>query len=215
MKLRRGGLFAVSLVASTLVACAHTPVGYRMPGEDKEGVVVVTEHDAVKTKLPAWSASMPLVEEGEDASVLKFLAQADASGAKYLSGVDLVFLAEDAGSPMECRTHFLPVVAVETKRVIRENFPKYASRQVSAGPSGGANRLPVPVQVNNTKTNQYVYVHMTDVPHYDEQLTVKRWRLLKSDPECKALESGPDKSIERVEGRAYGCDASACEDKSL
>ncbi|WP_257461191.1 hypothetical protein [Archangium lipolyticum] len=214
MKIRSGGLLAVAMAVPALVACTHTPVGYRVPGEGEQRVVVVTERDAVKTGQPAWSLAMPLGEE-EDASVLKLLAQAEASGAKYLSDVDVVYAAEDNGQRLECRTHYLPVVAVESKTLQRPHFPMRAPMhvhvpQVTVASSPGEVAT---TTVGETRTQPYVRLpaHLSDIPHYDEQLMVKRWRLLRTEPECKPLAQ----VVERVESRAYGCGASACEDKTL
>jgi hypothetical protein len=216
MKIRSGGLLAVAMAVPALVACSHTPVGYRVPGEGDQRVVVVTEHDAVKTGQPAWSLALPLGEE-EDTAVLKLLAQAEASGAKYLSDVDVVYAAEDNGQRLECRTHYLPVVAVESKTLSRTHFPRLAPAQVNV-PQVTVPSKPGEVAtttMGDAQTRPYMRqtLHLNDVPHYDEQLMVKRWRLLRTEPECKPLAQ----VVERVESRAYGCgdSASACEDKSL
>ncbi|WP_309893921.1 hypothetical protein [Archangium sp.] len=226
MRIQRWGVVAVSMVSSALMACTHTPVGYRVPGAEKRSVAVVTAHDAAKLELPAWSLKMPLQEE-EDASVLKFLEQAEASGAKYLTDVDRVFAAESNGQPLECRTHFLPVVAVENqqpgapryyvrRRVMEEVAMSYgpgcAPEQRSAG--DGKNCTAVPV-VRQSQPPAPLYV--SEVVRADDAAPVKRWRLLKTDPECTPLAAGAQATVaERIEARAYGCDgaASGCQDKT-
>jgi hypothetical protein len=214
------------MVSSALMACTHTPVGYRVPGAKERSVAVVTAHDAEKLKLSAWSLTMPL-QEDEDASVLKFLEQARASGASYLANVDMVFAAESKGQPLECRTHFLPVVAVEAqqrgpryyvrRRVMEEVAMTYGPgcepEQRSAG--DGKNCTAVPV-VRPTQPAARLYV--SEVVHADDAAPVKRWRLLKTDPECTPLAAGAQVTVaERIEARAYGCDgaAASCQDKAL
>jgi len=226
MRIQRWGVVAVSMVSSALMACTHTPVGYRVPGAEERSVAVVTAHDAEKLKLSAWSLTMPL-QEDEDASVLKFLEQAKASGAKYLTNVDMVFAAESKGQPLECRTHFLPVVAVEAqqggpryyvrRRVMEEVAMTYGPgcepEQRSAGDGKSCTAVPV---VRSSQLPARLYV--SEVVRADDAAPVKRWRLLKTDPECTPLAAGAQVTVaERIEARAYGCDgaAASCQDKAL
>jgi len=208
MRALNGWLLAITLGALSGVGCSHTLVGYQVPGKGLESVTVLTEHDAVTTGLPAWSLAMPLGAE-EDASVLKFLEQAEASGAKYLTDVDVVFAAEDNGQPLECRTHFLPVVAVEKRRTVGAVTVRWLMNPAPVRPlPSAASTFPL------AGDQQFRYV--TDpVAFQDEQ--VRRWRLMRSEPECKPLEgSAPSKVAARVEGRVYGCHVeSNCQDKTL
>jgi hypothetical protein len=208
MTARNGWLLAVTLGALSGVGCSHTPVGYRVPGKGLESVTVLTEHDAVTTGLPAWSLAMPLGAE-EDASVLKFLEQAEASGAKYLTDVAVVFAAEDNGQPLECRTHFLPVMAVEKRKAVGAVSTRWLMNSAPVRPlPSAASSFPL--------AGEQPYRYVTEpVSLEDEQ--VRRWRLLRSEPECKPLEgSAPAKVAARVEGRVYGCHGTSnCQDKTL
>ncbi len=227
MRIQRWGVVAVSMVSSALMACTHTPVGYRVPGAEKPSVTVVTAHDAAKLELSAWSLTMPL-QEKEDASVLKFLEQAEASGAKYLTNLDVVSTAESNGQLQECRTHFLPVVAVEAQQYVGPRY--YVRRQMKQevvmttgpgcapeerSPGDGKNCTAVPVVQAPRPPNP---LYSFEVVRADDPAPVKHWRLLKTDPECTPLAAGAQvKVAERIEARAYGCDgaASGCQDKTL
>ncbi|HEX8434872.1 MAG TPA: hypothetical protein VF697_07210, partial [Archangium sp.] len=109
---RKEWLLVVSTAVSTLMACAHAPEGYRPPGSKAGGLQVIAPEAAVETGLPEWSLAMPLGEK-QDASVLEFLARAEAAGARYVSDVEVVFAAEEGGQLLECRTHITPVATLE------------------------------------------------------------------------------------------------------
>jgi hypothetical protein len=206
MKARQGCLLAMAVVASSWMGCAHQPVGYQVPGTAEESVTVLSEGDVPKTGLPAWSLAIPL-GENQDESVLHFLERADASGAKYLTDVNVVFASEKNGQQMECRTHFLPTLTVE-------NRPAQVTRRVQ-DPSGYWRLMET--KRSSTESPPY-FRHDTDIVRYQEEVEVQRWRLLKTDPECKPLESGSPLVVAgRVEGRAYGCgdSTSGCQDKTL
>lgn len=72
-------------------------------------VVVATPEQAKQSGFEPWAISMPFghAQDGS-ALVLKFLERAEASGARYLSNVQVVFMANDAGTELECRTRLMP-----------------------------------------------------------------------------------------------------------
>ncbi|MFL5355709.1 hypothetical protein [Archangium sp.] len=111
MTIRKKWLLAFSMAASTLMACAHGPEGYRRPVAKSDLLVVQTD-EAEKTRLPEWRLEIPLGEKQDD-SVLEFLAWAELVGARYVSDLDVVFAARQGTQVLECRSHLQPVLAYE------------------------------------------------------------------------------------------------------
>jgi hypothetical protein len=225
---RNGWLLVVSTAVSTLVACAHAPEGYRPPASKPDGVRVVAKDAAEKTGLPEWTFRIPLGEK-EDASVLEFLALAEAAGARYVSDVEVVFAAEKGGQLLECRTHITPVVGVaqrwlggNPRRLTRTGGERMVTGYQSTCRPDSAGRLHcVQVPVSTESPTLYAYKQAVDIPVTSPVGYQRQWRLQKSAPECTPQEAGAREAVlaaERVEGRIYGCsDASAgsgCEDKA-
>jgi hypothetical protein len=231
MKSQKRWLIAVSAAVSGLMACGHAPEGYRAPGAKPEGLLVVKKDDAVKSGLPEWSLAMPLGAK-QDESVLKFLAQAEAAGARYVSGVNVVYAARKDGQWLECRTHIEPVAAIEYGRRLGALPRGQLMRQVPVtrtstsymthceGDPGSQNYCQqVPVPQNSAP--RYESRLNIDIRRYDPLTYERRWRLRKSAPECTPLAEG-EQSLAgrflRVEGQAYGCGeapGAGCEDRVL
>lgn len=72
-------------------------------------VIVATPELAKQSGFEPWAISMPFghAQDGS-ALVLRFLERAETSGARYVSNVQVVFMANDAGTELECRTHLMP-----------------------------------------------------------------------------------------------------------
>jgi len=230
MTVRSGWLLAVSTAVSTLMACAHGPEGYRAPGSKPDGVLVVKAEDAARSGLPEWSLAMPLGEK-EDASVLEFLARAEASGARYVSDVDIVFAGEKNGQLLQCRTHITPIaslargwrVGAMTARGAMRQVPVTRQRQVTyvtrCGSNASVRNQCQQGAIVQESVPQFQYRLNADLAHYDQPVYLRRWRLQKSAPECTPLEGGEASlvnGVERVEGRVFGCgEVSGCEDQAL
>ena len=231
MRIRNGWLLGVTVAVSGLMACAHAPEGYRAPGAKPGGLLVVKTDEAVKSGLPEWSLAMPLGAK-PDASVLKFLARAEAAGARYVSDVNVVYAAEKDGQWLECRTRIEPVAVVEQGwrvgamplgpmmrqvPVTWSNTSYVTQCRQDSGNRNSCRQVPVLQEA----ATRYVYQLNTDIRRMDQLTYERRWKLQKSAPECTPLGEG-EQSLAgrflRVEGHAYGCgEASAlgCEDRVL
>ncbi len=99
--MRRSSLAVVLLLSA---ACAHGPSRREGPG-----VLLAPAELARQTGLEPWAISMPF-SKGQDGTelVLKFLDRAEASGARFVSDMQVVFVAEEDGQPLECRTRLVP-----------------------------------------------------------------------------------------------------------
>lgn len=106
MKKLLGGLGALVLMGGCVglegaVVPAEPPGPRWVPSERAEA-----------SGLPAWSLTMPLGERRDGSELMReFLEAAEAAGAGYLAGVDLVLGVEREGQPVECRTRLSPVLA--------------------------------------------------------------------------------------------------------
>jgi hypothetical protein len=219
MMIRKEWLLAFSMAASTLMACAHGPEGYRPP-TTRSDLLVVPMDEAERTRLPEWRLEVPLGEKQDD-SVLAFLAWAEAAGARYVSDVDVVFAARQGMQVLECRTHLEPVLAYEQgarpeMRAVIDDQPR-PGYSVQPCPQGACEQL-LPTS-QQPQALRYVLRPATDVP--SRGFLARRWKLKKSAPECTPLEGGmaalADRNL-RVEGHAWGCSdatASGCEDWAL
>jgi hypothetical protein len=231
MKNRKGWLIAVSAAVSGLMACAHAPEGYRVPGAKPEGLLVVKKAEAVKSGLPEWSLAMPLGAK-QDESVLKFLAQAEAAGARYVSGLSVVYAAREDGQWLECRTHIEPVATLKhglrvgnmrlgpmIRQVpVTSSSTSYVTQCQGEPANQNACRQ---VPVLQESATRYEYRLNTDIRRMDQLTYERRWMLKKSAPECTPLGEG-EQSLAgrflRVEGQAYGCGEASggeCEDRVL
>lgn len=99
--MRRASLALLLLLSA---ACAHGPAQRSGPG-----VLLAPAELARQTGLEPWAISMPF-DKGQDGTelVLKFLDRAEASGARFVSDVQVVFMSEEDGQPLECRTRLVP-----------------------------------------------------------------------------------------------------------
>jgi hypothetical protein len=98
--MRRSSIAVVLLLSA---ACAHGP---RREGP---GVLLAPAELARQTGLEPWAISMPFGKNQDGTElVLKFLASAEASGARFVSDMQVVFVAEEDGQPLECRTRLVP-----------------------------------------------------------------------------------------------------------
>ncbi|MCP3064443.1 hypothetical protein LXT21_37285 [Myxococcus sp. K38C18041901] len=97
---------ALTLLLLLCAACARTSSVVPRRGPP---VTVVPPELALESGDSPWAISMPfgLAQDGS-ALVLRFLERAEASGARFLSNVQVVFVADDAGTSMECRTRLMP-----------------------------------------------------------------------------------------------------------
>lgn len=94
---------AVTVVLLLSAACAHGP---RREGP---GVLLAPAELARQTGLEPWAISMPFGKDQDGTElVLKFLDRAEASGARFVSDMQVVFVAEEDGQPLECRTRLVP-----------------------------------------------------------------------------------------------------------
>ncbi|WP_426731438.1 hypothetical protein [Myxococcus faecalis] len=103
---------ALTLLLLLCAACARTSSSSVVPRRGPP-VTVVPPELALESGYSPWAISMPfgLAQDGS-ALVLRFLERAEASGARYLSNVQVVFVADDAGTSMECRTNLMPEGAI-------------------------------------------------------------------------------------------------------
>ncbi|GHG77378.1 hypothetical protein [Comamonas sp. JC664] len=96
----RYSLLAVSL--SFFVGCAHSsrPVA---------PVELAPADLAQRAVMDAWSISIPF-EKDQDGTdlVLALLERAEASGARYVSELRVVFITQQNGHPLECSTKLVP-----------------------------------------------------------------------------------------------------------
>ncbi|WP_375772644.1 hypothetical protein NR798_17710 [Archangium gephyra] len=229
MKGQKGWLIAVSVAVSGLMACAHAPEGYRAPGAKPEGLLVVKKDDAVKSGLPEWSLAMPLGEK-QDESVLKFLEQAEAVGARYVSDLNVVYAAQKDGQWLECRTHIEPVATLDygwrvgvlpLGPLMRQVPVSWTSASYTTQCRGDSASPGYCKQVPQQTAPRYAYQLNIDVRRYDQLTYARRWRLQKSAPECSPLGEGEQTlagRFLRVEGQAYGCGEASglgCEDRVL
>ncbi|MCP3100433.1 hypothetical protein LZ198_16305 [Myxococcus sp. K15C18031901] len=96
-----------SLVAVLLLfvsACAHGP------GQGSGPRVVVSSTElARQAGLKPWAISMPFGanEDGSDL-LLKFLDRAEASGARFVTQLQVVFVTQEEGQSLECRSRLSP-----------------------------------------------------------------------------------------------------------
>ncbi|MCE9670248.1 hypothetical protein LY474_20835 [Myxococcus stipitatus] len=85
-------------------ACAHGPA------QGSESRVVVSSAElARQTGLKPWAISLPFGanEDGTDL-VLKFLDRAETSGARFVTQLQVVFVTQEEGQSLECRTRLSP-----------------------------------------------------------------------------------------------------------
>ncbi|AKQ66107.1 hypothetical protein A176_003019 [Myxococcus hansupus] len=109
----RYALLAVSL--SVFVGCTHS-------ARRVEPVELAPADLAQRAAMEAWSISMPF-EQGQDGTelVLALLDRAEASGARYVSDVQVVFMTKQDGQPLECTTRLVPESEfIETQEVPSE-----------------------------------------------------------------------------------------------
>lgn len=99
--MRRASIAVLLLLSA---ACAHGPGARSGPG------VLLAPAELVRgTGLKPWAISMPFTKSQDGTElVLKFLERAEASGALFVSDVQVVFAAEEEGQPLECRTRLVP-----------------------------------------------------------------------------------------------------------
>lgn len=98
--MRRSALTLLLLSA----ACAHGPAT-----RFGSGVLIAPAELARQTGLEPWAISMPFGKDQDGTElVLKFMERAEASGARFVSDVQVVFMAEAEGQPLECRTRLVP-----------------------------------------------------------------------------------------------------------
>jgi hypothetical protein len=99
--MRRSSLALLLLLSS---ACASGPARRSGPG-----VLLTPSELARQTGLEPWAISMPFAKDQDGTElVLKFLERAEASGAQFVSDVQVVFMTEEDGQPLECRTRLVP-----------------------------------------------------------------------------------------------------------
>ncbi|WP_426752411.1 hypothetical protein [Myxococcus sp. Y35] len=101
----RSSLLAVSL--SVLVGCAH--------GTRRADPVVFAPADvSQRASMEPWAISMPF-EQGQDGSelVLALLERAEASGARYVSDLQVVFVTKQGEQALECSTPLVPESELE------------------------------------------------------------------------------------------------------
>ncbi|AGC45220.1 hypothetical protein MYSTI_03914 [Myxococcus stipitatus DSM 14675] len=103
---------SVALMFLSVSACTHTP----SPRSGR--VVSVAPADlAMKAGYTPWTISMPFGEaEDGSALVLRFLDQAELSGARFVSDMQVVFMADDAGTELECRRRLVPQASFATRK---------------------------------------------------------------------------------------------------
>ncbi|MFP2932823.1 hypothetical protein ACLESO_48300 [Pyxidicoccus sp. 3LG] len=98
--MRRSSLALFLLLSA---ACAHGP---RRSGA---GVLLAPAELARQSGLEPWAISMPFPKDQDGTKlVLEFMDRAEASGARFISDVQVVFMAEEDGLPLECRTRLVP-----------------------------------------------------------------------------------------------------------
>lgn len=99
--MRRSSLVSLLLL---FTACAHGPSARSGPG-----VLIAPAELARQTGLEPWAISMPFGKDQDGTElVLKFMERAEASGARFVSDMQVVFMAEEDGQPLECRTRLVP-----------------------------------------------------------------------------------------------------------
>lgn len=99
--MRRSSVAVVLLLSA---ACAHGPSRREGPG-----VLLAPAELARQTGLEPWAISMSFGKKQDGTElVLKFLDRAEASGARFVSDMQVVFVAEEDGQPLECRTRLVP-----------------------------------------------------------------------------------------------------------
>ncbi len=99
--MRRSSLALLLLLSS---ACASGPARRSGPG-----VLLAPAELARQTGLEPWAISMPFPKDQDGTElVLKFMERAEASGAQFVSDVQVVFMAEEQGQPLECHTRLVP-----------------------------------------------------------------------------------------------------------
>ncbi|WP_338866519.1 hypothetical protein [Myxococcus stipitatus] len=119
---------SVALLLLCVSACARASITRSSPP------LSVASADLAKTLgYTPWAISMPFGDaEDGSALVLRFLDQAEMSGARFVSDVQVVFMADDAGMELECRRRLMPRSPLAT-----------TSEQP---PSVGAAGVPAPLQ---------------------------------------------------------------------
>ncbi|QSQ15810.1 hypothetical protein [Myxococcus landrumensis] len=104
---------SVALLFLLVSACARTSITRSGPA-----VSVAPADLAMKSGYTPWTISMPFGEAEDGSSlVLRFLDQAELSGARYVSDMQVVFMADDAGTELECRRSLVPQAALATRQV--------------------------------------------------------------------------------------------------
>ncbi|GHG76856.1 hypothetical protein [Comamonas sp. JC664] len=107
----RHSLLAVSL--SFFVGCAHN-------ARRADPVEFAPADLARRASMEPWAISMPF-EQDQDGTdlVLALLDRAEASGARYVSDVQVVFMTKQGEQPLECRTPLVPQSEFDW---VRESF---------------------------------------------------------------------------------------------
>ncbi|WP_342381795.1 hypothetical protein NVS55_19555 [Myxococcus stipitatus] len=103
---------SVALMFLLVSACTRAPITRSGPT-----VSVAPADLAMKAGYTPWTLSMPFGEaEDGSALVLRFLDQAELSGARYVSDMRVVFMADDAGTELECRRSLVPHASLVTRK---------------------------------------------------------------------------------------------------
>ncbi|MFY2559497.1 hypothetical protein ACN469_17825 [Corallococcus terminator] len=119
-------------------------------------VIVATPELAKQSGFEPWAISMPFghAQDGS-ALVLRFLERAETSGARYISNVQVVFMANDAGTELECRTQLMPEGPLPPwKALVRTAMSagKYAPLRLVARPVPDVMTVCQQVMVSQTMT---------------------------------------------------------------
>ncbi|MFP2959962.1 hypothetical protein ACLEPN_19550 [Myxococcus sp. 1LA] len=104
--MRRSSLLAASVLF--FVGCAQGPARRADP------VAFVPLDLSQRASLEPWAISMPF-ETGQDGTdlVLSFLDRAEASGARFVSDLQVVFVTKQGDQPLECTTRLVPEEELE------------------------------------------------------------------------------------------------------
>ncbi|NVJ24884.1 hypothetical protein HUW62_27025 [Myxococcus sp. AM011] len=147
--MRRSSLTLLLLLSAT--GCSRSTLVRQGPP-----VIVATPELAKESGFAPWAISMPFghAQDGS-ALVLKFLERAEASGARYISNVQVVFMANDAGTELECRTQLMPEGPLPPwKALVRTAMAagEYAPLQLVSRPMPFVMTVCQQVMVNQTVT---------------------------------------------------------------
>lgn len=164
--MRRSSLAVVLLLSA---ACAHGPSRRNGPA-----VLLAPAELAQQTGLEPWAISMPF-DKNQDGTelVLKFLDRAEASGARVLSDMQVVFATEENGQPLECRTRLVPE---GTAKAVQRNMRTAAAGSTSPGLTL-VKRDVIDVEYGCSETSTLVaqretYTHSSPSPHQDSRTFV-------------------------------------------